>query len=50
VCVKEALSVCSSVPMGLPRVAPQGGLVIGDRTILEGTIGLVSPWVVHYSK
>lgn len=24
--------------------------MIGDRTILESTIGLVSPWVVHYSK
>lgn len=36
--------------MGLPRVAPKGGLVIGDRTIPEGTIVSVSPWVIHYSK
>ena len=37
-CVKEALRVFGPVPMGLPRIAPKGGLVIGDRIIPEGTI------------
>jgi len=37
-CVKEALRVFGPVPMGLPRIAPKGGLVIGDRKIPEGTI------------
>jgi cytochrome P450 len=36
--------------MGLPRIAPKGGLTIGDRTIPEGTIVSVSPWVINYSK
>jgi cytochrome P450 len=36
--------------MGLPRVAPKGGLKIGDRTIPEGTIVSVSLWVIHHSK
>jgi len=37
-CVKEALRIFGPVPMGLPRIAPKGGLVIGDRKIPEGTI------------
>ena len=37
-CVKEALRIFGPVPMGLPRVAPKGGLTIGDRIIPEGTI------------
>ena len=37
-CVKEALRIFGPVPMGLPRIAPKGGLVIGDRVIPEGTI------------
>ncbi|CAO2654611.1 Nn.00g113440.m01.CDS01 [Neocucurbitaria sp. VM-36] len=49
-CVKEALRVFGPVPMGLPRVAPKGGLTIGDRTLPEGTIVSVSPWVIHHSK
>lgn len=49
-CVKEALRVFGPVPMGLPRIAPKGGLLVGDRIIPEGTIVSVSPWVIHYSK
>jgi cytochrome P450 len=37
-CVKESLRIFGPVPMGLPRIAPKGGLTIGDRTIPEGTI------------
>ncbi|KAJ4245776.1 hypothetical protein NW762_013900 [Fusarium torreyae] len=49
-CVKEALRMFGPVPMGLPRIAPKGGLTFGDRTIAEGTIVSVSPWVIHHSK
>lgn len=36
--------------MGLARIAPRDGLVVGDRTIPGGTIVSVNPWVMHYSK
>ncbi|KAL1961169.1 hypothetical protein VTO42DRAFT_3114 [Malbranchea cinnamomea] len=49
-CIKEALRVFGPAPMGLPRIAPKGGLTIGDRTIPEGTIVSVSVWVIHHSK
>ncbi|KAI4914601.1 hypothetical protein J4E90_004632 [Alternaria incomplexa] len=49
-CVKETLRIFGPVPMGLPRIAPKGGLVIGDRIIPEGTIVSINPWVMHYSK
>lgn len=48
-CIKEALRVFSPAPMTLPRVAPAGGLRIGDRVIPEGTIVSVCPWVIHAS-
>ena len=35
--------------MGLPRVAPRGGVTIGDRTLPEGTTVSVNPWVMHHS-
>jgi cytochrome P450 len=49
-CIKEALRIFSPVPMGLARIAPEGGLAFGERTIPAGTIVSVSPWVIHYSK
>lgn len=49
-CIKEALRIFGPASMGLPRVAPKGGLTIGDRTIPEGTIVSVNIWVIHYSK
>lgn len=49
-CVKEALRIHNPVPMGLPRVAPKGGLTIGERTLPEGTTVSLSPWVMHHSK
>ncbi|KAK3906033.1 cytochrome P450 [Staphylotrichum tortipilum] len=48
-CIKEALRVFGPVPMGLPRVAPPGGLTIGDRTFPAGTILSINPWVMHHS-
>ncbi|KAG6356381.1 hypothetical protein INS49_015769 [Diaporthe citri] len=49
-CLKEALRIHNPVPMGLPRVAPKGGLRIGETTLPEGTTVSVSPWVIHHSK
>ena len=49
-CLKEALRIHNPVPMGLPRVVPKGGLIIGDRTLPEGTTVSISPWVIHHSK
>lgn len=49
-CIKEALRVHPSVPMGLPRIVPSGGLLIGDKRLPEGTTVSVSPWVIHHSK
>lgn len=49
-CVKEALRIHSPVSMGLPRVAPAGGLMIGERTIPAGTTVSVNPWVIHHSR
>lgn len=49
-CLKEALRIHNPVPMGLPRVAPKGGLRIGETTLPEGTTVSVSPWVIRHSK
>ncbi|KAI1073369.1 cytochrome P450 [Whalleya microplaca] len=49
-CIKEALRILAPVPMGLPRVAPKGGVTIGDTTFPEGTTLSINPTVVHLSK
>ncbi|KAI0178107.1 cytochrome P450 [Pestalotiopsis sp. NC0098] len=49
-CIKEALRIHNPVPMGLPRIAPPGGLTIGDTTLPAGTTVSVNPWVIHHSK
>ncbi|ETS80694.1 hypothetical protein PFICI_08223 [Pestalotiopsis fici W106-1] len=36
-CIKEALRMFGPTPMGLPRVAPKGGITIGGRHFAEGT-------------
>lgn len=41
-CVKESLRIFSPTTMGLPRVAPDGGLTIAGRYFQEGTILSVS--------
>lgn len=49
-CIKEALRIFRSASMGLPRVAPKGGLAIGNGTIPEGTIVPLNIWVIYHSK
>ncbi|VUC31721.1 unnamed protein product [Clonostachys rosea] len=50
VCIKEALRVFAPVPMGLPRVASEGGLTVGDRHFPAGTILSINPWVMMRDK
>ena len=50
VCIKEALRFCHPVSMSLPRVAPAGGIEIGDRKFPQGTILSVNGWVIHLSE
>lgn len=46
-CIKEALRFHPSVAVGLPRVAPPGGVTVVDRHFEEGVILSVNAWVVH---
>ncbi|ETS81645.1 hypothetical protein PFICI_06647 [Pestalotiopsis fici W106-1] len=48
--LKEALRMFAPVSMGLPRVAPKGGIQIGDQHFPEGVTLTVSPAVTHLSK
>ncbi|KAL4784109.1 cytochrome P450 [Aspergillus varians] len=48
-CIKESLRMFGPVPFGLSRVAPKGGLQIGDRYFPKGTKLSVNPWVIHQS-
>lgn len=50
ICIKEALRVFGPVPQGLPRIAPPGGITIGDTFFPEGTILSINVWVMHHSK
>ncbi|KAH8671065.1 cytochrome P450 [Xylariales sp. PMI_506] len=49
-CVKEALRLYPPAPGPIPRIAPEGGITIGDRTFPEGVTLSVSPWVIQRSK
>lgn len=35
-------------PWNLPRVAPPGGITIGEEHFPAGTILSVNPWVIHH--
>lgn len=37
-CIKECMRVCPPSTIGLQRVAPRGGITIGDRTFQAGTV------------
>ncbi|KAH9886115.1 cytochrome P450 [Xylariomycetidae sp. FL2044] len=49
-CIKEGLRIHSPVPMGLPRIAPKGGISLGGKLFPEGTTLSINPWVFHHSK
>ncbi|KAJ5552488.1 hypothetical protein N7494_001866 [Penicillium frequentans] len=46
-CIKETYRFHSAIGVGYPRVAPSGGITIGDTFFAEGTILSVNPWVFH---
>jgi cytochrome P450 len=49
--LKEALRIFAPVPMGLPRVAPKGGVTFDDgKHFPEGTVLSVSPYALMTSK
>ncbi|KAK8058252.1 hypothetical protein PG994_008700 [Apiospora phragmitis] len=37
-CIKECMRICPPSTIGLQRVAPRGGITIGDRTFEAGTV------------
>lgn len=48
-CLKESLRLFSPQGLGLQRVAPPGGLTLGDRTFPAGTVLSIHPkYVFHY--
>ncbi|ORY62979.1 cytochrome P450 [Pseudomassariella vexata] len=49
-CIKEGLRMFAPVSMGLPRVAPKGGVSIGNAFFPEGITLSVNPSVIHHSK
>lgn len=49
-CVKEALRYHTPIPMTLPRLAPKGGIEIGNKVFPEGITLSGSPWVMHRSR
>ncbi|KAF7535376.1 hypothetical protein G7054_g5423 [Neopestalotiopsis clavispora] len=49
-CIKEALRMFGPTPMGLPRVAPKGGITIGGRHFAEGTTLSIHLHVMQQSK
>ncbi|CAJ2503302.1 Uu.00g106960.m01.CDS01 [Anthostomella pinea] len=50
-CIKEALRIFCPVPMGLPRLAPKGGITIGDQFFSEGVTLTISPfWGMGYAS
>ena len=49
-CIKETLRFFTPFSFNMPRVAPSGGMQIGDRVFPQGTILSINPWVIHRSK
>ncbi|KAI0127595.1 cytochrome P450 [Xylariales sp. AK1849] len=48
--IKEALRIFAPVPMGLPRMAPKGGIKFDDTFFPEGTQLSINPHVLQTSK
>ncbi|KAJ7152192.1 cytochrome P450 [Mycena crocata] len=46
-CINEALRIHSTSALGLPRIVPEGGLVINDRTFPAGTVLSVPSYTIH---
>lgn len=46
-CIKESLRLHPPISMDLPRLVPQGGLILCDHHIPSGTSVGMSPYIVH---
>ncbi|KAJ7778576.1 cytochrome P450 monooxygenase [Mycena maculata] len=46
-CINEALRLHSTSALGLPRIVPEGGLVIADRTFSAGAVLSVPSFTIH---
>ncbi|KAJ6588602.1 cytochrome P450 monooxygenase pc-bph [Mycena capillaripes] len=46
-CINEALRLHSTSALGLPRIVPEGGLVINDRAFPAGTVLSVPSFTIH---
>ncbi|KAJ6495457.1 cytochrome P450 monooxygenase [Mycena sanguinolenta] len=46
-CINEALRIHSTSALGLPRVVPEGGLVIGEHAFPAGTVLSVPSYTIH---
>ncbi|KAJ6500226.1 cytochrome P450, partial [Mycena vitilis] len=46
-CINEALRVHSTSALGLPRVVPDGGLVVSGRAFVAGTVLSVPSYTIH---
>ncbi|GKT50059.1 trichothecene efflux pump TRI12 [Colletotrichum spaethianum] len=49
-CLDEALRLYPPVPIGLPRVVPQGGATIADHYVPEGTTVSIYQWAMYHSE
>ncbi|MCJ1472767.1 hypothetical protein MMC13_001416 [Lambiella insularis] len=47
-CIKESLRVHCPVSIGLPRIAPPGGITLHARTFPAGTVLSVNQWAMHH--
>ena len=50
VIVNEALRVHSASAIGLPRLAPEGGVTVLGKTFPEGTVLSVPTYTIHRDK
>ncbi|KAJ7512874.1 cytochrome P450 monooxygenase [Mycena galericulata] len=46
-CIAEALRIHSTSALGLPRIVPEGGLVIGSDTFRPGAVLSVPSYTIH---
>ena len=47
-CINEGLRVHSTSSLGLPRVAPKGGLTVMGQHFVEGTVLGVPSYSIHH--
>ena len=48
--INETLRIHSTSAIGLPRLVPQGGMTVLDKTFPEGTVLSVPSYTIHRDK